>query len=170
MNTDRFDSALPPPDKGKGQKQDSRIGKRKRNGRIGLFSHYKSEPSCKNRISRPMESGDAGSRIEHPASRISRFRLKTFNKIAYKDESADPESYHRAEQPAPDRIKLAPDAELIRTLPTDGAAEKLTIVRLKILSGYYDDPAHLEKLADRLMDRLNIGNVKGSDDISRNRE
>ncbi len=163
MNFDRFDSALPPPDKGKRQKQDSRIGKHKRTGRIELFSYYKSEPSCTNRISRPMESGNTGSRIEHPASRISRFRLKTYNKIICKDESVDPELFHRIEQ-------ATPDTESIRALPADGAAEKLAIVRLKIASGYYDNPEHLEKLADRLMDRLNIGNVKGPDDAPRNRE
>ncbi len=170
MNIDRFDSALPPPDKGKGQKQDSRIGKRKRTGRIELFSYYKSEPSCTNRISRPMESGNTGSRIGHPASRISRFRLKTYNKIICKDESADPQSYHRADQPALDRTESSPDTESVRTVSTDGSADKLTIVRLKIVSGYYDNPEHLEKLADRLMDRLNIGNLKGPDDAPRNRE
>ncbi len=170
MNIDRFDSALPPPDKGKGKKQYSRIGKRKRTGCIELLSYYKSEPSCTNRISRPMESGNTGSRIEHPASRISRFRLKTYNKIICKDESADPQSFHRAEQPAPDRIESSPGTESVPTMSTDGNAEKLTIVRLKIVNGYYDNPEHLEKLADRLMDRLNIGNVKGPDDTPPNSE
>ncbi len=41
-------------------------------------------------------------------------------------------------------------------------------VRLKIASGYYDNPEYLEKLADILIDKLNIGKAKEPGDVSDN--
>ncbi len=169
MKIHGFNSALPPPDKGKGQKQNPQVVKHKQTDRIELSSGRKPEASYANRVSDRKGSGNGGSRIEHPASHISRLRLNTYNNIAGKNGIADLESCPRAEQPAPDRIESSPGTEPIETLSYGGRAEKLAEVQLRIATGYYDNPEHLEKLADLLIDRLNIGNAKGSDDVSYNR-
>ncbi len=168
MKIHGFNSALPPPDKGKGQKQTPQVVKHKQTDRIELSSGRKPEASYANRVSRARELGNHGSRIEHPASHISRLRLNTYNNIAGKNGIADLESCSYAEQPAPDRIETSPGIKAIETLSNGDRAEKLTEVRLRIVTGYYNNPEHLGKLADLLIDRLNIGNAKGSDDVSHN--
>jgi len=169
MKIHGFNSALPPPDEGKRRKQDSQVGKQEQSDRIELSSGEKAEASYANRVFHRRGLGNEGSWIEHPPSHISRLRLNTYNNIAGKNGIADLESHPRAEQPTPDRIESSPGTEPIGTLSYGGRAEKLAEVRLKIAIGYYNNPEHLEKLADMLIDRLNIGNVKGSDDVSHNR-
>lgn len=169
MKIHGFNSALPPSDKGKRQEQTHQIVKQRQTDRIELSSGREPETSYADRICRAKELGNHRSRIEHPASHISRLRLNTYNNIAGKNGIADLESYPYAEQAAPDRIESPPGIEPIETLSYSHHAEKLAEVRLKIASGYYNNPEYLEKLADRLIDKLNIGNAKGSDDVSHNR-
>ncbi len=163
-----FDSALPPPDKGKRQKQDSQVGNQNRTDRIELSYGRNSEVSYTARLSRRGESSNYRSRIDHPAFRLSRLHPHTLINLNGRHRIADMQSYPHIGQPSPDRIESPSSAGPIDS-PADGVrAGKLADVRLKIAAGYYNNPEHLEKLADRLIDGLNIGNAKGSDDVSRN--
>jgi hypothetical protein len=164
-----FDSALPPPDKGKGQKQDSQVGNQNRIDRIELSSGQKPEVSYTAKLSRRGELANYGSRIEHPAFHLSRLHPHTQINITGRHRIADMQSYPHVEQPYADRIESPSSSGPIDSPADDGRAGKLAEVRLKIAAGYYNNPEHLEKLADRLIDGLNIGNAKESDDVSHNR-
>ncbi len=163
-----FDSALPPPDKGKRQKQDSQVGNQNRTDHIELSYGQKPEVSYTAKLSRRGESSNYGSRIEHPAFHLSRLHPHTQININGRHRIADMQSYPHIEPPSPDRIGSSSSAGLVDSSPDGGRAGKLAEVRLKIAAGYYNNPEHLEELADRLIDGLKIGNAKGSDDVSRN--
>ncbi len=165
----RFDSPLPHPDNGKGPKKDSRVGKQDQTDRIEISSGKKPEATYTNRVSVSRLLRNDESRIEHPTSRISRFRLYTYENITGKNKFPDLESGPRIVQPAPDRIESSPGTKPIDVPSNGGRAEKLAEVRLKIATGYYNNPEHIEQLADKLIDELHIGNERGSGDASHNR-
>ena len=169
MKIHGFNSALPPPDIGKGEERTARILKQKHIDRIDLSRGREPEASYANRISQAGGTVNADSRIEHPTSHISRFHINSYYLIASAVGKTDAEIYFPVGQTAPNQVESSPDTESIRTLSAGRQDEKLAEVRLKIAAGYYDSPEHLEKLADVLIDKLNIGKVKGSDDVSHNR-
>lgn len=164
-----FDSALPPPDKGKGQKRDSQVGNINRTDRIELSSGQKPEASYAVKLLRRGELANYGSRIEHPAFHLSRLRPHTPINITGRHKITGMQSYSHVEPPSPDRIESPSSAGPVDSLQDSGRAGKLAEVRLRIATGYYSNPEHLEALADKLIDGLNISKAKGSDDVSHNR-
>ncbi len=169
MKVHGFNPLLPHPDNGKGPKKDSRVGRQNQTDRIELSHEKKAEATYTNRVSINTRLRNDGSWIKHPASRISRYCLNIYENITGKNKVADLESHPHTIQPAPGRIGSFPGAKPIDVPSNGDRAEKLAEVRLKIATGYYDNPEHLEQLADKLIDELNIENQKGPGDISRNR-
>lgn len=169
MKIHGFNSALPPPDIGKAEERTPRTLKQKQIDRIDLSRGKEPEASYANRISLAGGIANTDSRIEHPTSHISRFYTNSYYLIANAVGKTDAEMCFPIAQTAPNPVESSPDTESIRTLSPGRRDEKLAEVRLKIAAGYYDNPEHLEKLADILMDKLNIGKAKGSDDVSYNR-
>lgn len=170
MKIHGFDSALPPPEKGKGQTRNSQVGDQRQIDNIELSSGSMRGRSYANRVSHPEELRNHDSRIEHPASHISRLRLIRYKNIAGGKRISDLESYPRAGQSALDRIETSPGAKPVEALPDTGRAAKIAEVQLKIAIGYYDNSVHIEALAEKLIERLNIGDRKGSDGVSRDHD
>jgi hypothetical protein len=168
MKIHGFNSALPPPDDGKRKEQTPRILERKQIDRIELSCGNEPEASYGNRLSLARGMVNPDSRIEHPTSHISRLYLDSYYLMANIVGTADPEARFRIGQTAPNPAESSLDTESVQTPSSGRRAEKLAEVRLKIAAGYYDNPEYLEKLADLLIDKLNIGKAKGSDDVSHN--
>jgi hypothetical protein len=169
MKIHGFNSALPPPDNGKRKQQVPQTYKQEQIDRIELSSGKNPEASYGNRLSPVRAMGNPDSRIEHPTSHISRFHLNSYYLMANAVGGSDPETRFRSGQTALNPVESSPGTESVQTLSSSHRAEKLAGVRLKIAAGYYDNPEFLEKLADVLIDRLNIAKARGSDDVSHNR-
>ncbi|MEE9555562.1 MAG: hypothetical protein V3W18_14845 [candidate division Zixibacteria bacterium] len=151
MKINGFDSSLPPPDNGKGQNKKQPVEKQVKADSIELSASAKKEASSGE--SSPVQRGADVDKTQAGFSGYKAPSTPGANKVSPENRVAAGLEPAKNTDIVGDRIEISVSAQ---------RAEKIALVRMRIESGYYNQPENIEKLADILIDKLNLKNTENN--------
>ncbi len=145
-----YDSSLPPPDNGNKQSKKHPVEKQVKTDSIELSGGAKKETSLIASV--PVKRG---ADIDKTHAGISGYKAPSTPEIDKISAGNSVPRPHILNNPKiiGDRIEISTDTR---------RAEKIALARGRIESGYYNRPESIEKLADILIDKLNLKNTENN--------